>query len=106
MDRYNTEGENIKYKVGDIVTVISNLEEVYNARQEAGKETWPNITDEMLKFCGKSFEIVHTDRVYTTPYYRLLDEHHICDYGYNWAPWMLTSKQCMSTRTRDHSIKI
>lgn len=28
MDKYNTEGENIKYKVGDIVTVLSNLKEV------------------------------------------------------------------------------
>lgn len=105
MDKYNTEGENIKYKVGDIVTVISNLEEVNAARQEAGKDTWPNLADEMLKFRGKSSEIVYSSDLGGAPYYRLLDEHHICDYGYNWAPWMLTFKQC-ATRTKDRSIKI
>lgn len=102
MDKYNTEGENIKYKVGDIVTVLSNLEEVNAARQEAGKDTWPNVTCGMLKYSGKSFKIAgvgNTKRLL----YKLSDD--IEDYDYNWAPWMLTSKQCVSTRTKNRSIK-
>lgn len=105
MDRYNTEGENIKYKVGDIVTVLSNLKEVNAAREEAGKDTYPNLVDAMLKFCGKSSEIVYADECSGTPYYRISDECHICDYSYNWAPWMFTPKQC-AARTKDRSIKI
>lgn len=106
MDKYNTEGENIKYKVGDIVTVISNLKEVNAARQEAGKETWPDVTSEMLECCGKSFEIAYEGECSRAHFYRISDKgHNIYDYGYNWAPWMLTSRQCASTRTKNRSIK-
>lgn len=103
MDKYNTEGENIKYKVGDIVTVLSNLEEVNTARREAGKDTWPNVAVGMLKYSGKSFKITSVSNAKRLSY--KLSDDDIEDYDYNWAPWMLTSKQCVSTRTKNRSIK-
>ena len=105
MDKYNTEGEKIEYKVGDIVTVISNLEEVNTARQEAGKDTWPNVAAGMLKYSGKSFEIASAGNNKSRPCYTLYDATNEYNYDYNWAPWMLTPKQC-ATRTKDRSIKI
>lgn len=91
MDKYNTEGENIKYKVGDIVTVLNNLEEVNAARQEAGKDTWPDVTDSMLKYSGKSFKITSVSNAKRLSY-KLGNNAE--DYDYNWASWMLTSGQC------------